>query len=234
MLWGIDDLSSGVMLWYLELASIRERYFTLFNFGKISLSISPLWTGHISTWFSLARSRHSMTFPLDLGTSTKLLPHSAVSSTPSGDMLPCYVSHSNSSLKGVCSAKVTCLRGAWYGLLSVFTCNENVPSKYCIPLKTFSKSLCSHFVISVLAPLSLSSLGLERNIQFHCYCPLAYLCYSYLNLNYCLCLYSIFPTNLILTLYLYNTAQFLHPGWRLCLHCNWHFYLFPLYLLHCG
>ena len=36
---------SSLQLWYPELTSLRRRYFTLFNSGKISLSVGPLWTG---------------------------------------------------------------------------------------------------------------------------------------------------------------------------------------------
>ena len=59
-----DDLSSSFMLWYPELASIIERYCTLFNFGKISLSIGPLCTGLFSGWFSLSGSRQCPDFPI--------------------------------------------------------------------------------------------------------------------------------------------------------------------------
>ena len=55
--------------------------------------------------------------------------------------------------------------GAWYDLLSGFTCNENVPSKHPILVNTSSHSFCSCFVISVPAFfLLLSWLGLEGNI----------------------------------------------------------------------
>ena len=97
-----DDLPSNWRLWYPKIASVREKYFTLFNFGKI-LSVGSLWTGHISTWFSLAKSRQSLTFLLGLGTSIKLLDYSAVSCTPSGVIMPYCWSHSNSFLKGFCN-----------------------------------------------------------------------------------------------------------------------------------
>ena len=38
--------SPSLKIWYPELASRRERYFTLFNIGKVSLSVGPPWTGH--------------------------------------------------------------------------------------------------------------------------------------------------------------------------------------------
>ena len=72
------------------------------NFGKISWSVGHLWTGHIRTWFSLTEPRHSLIFPLGLGTTTKFLYHSTVSSTSSGVMMSCCWSHSNASLKGFC------------------------------------------------------------------------------------------------------------------------------------
>ena len=34
-----DDLSSSFKLWYLELTSLRERYFTLLSFGSMTLSV---------------------------------------------------------------------------------------------------------------------------------------------------------------------------------------------------
>ena len=70
-------------MWYPELASIMDIYYTLFSFGKIWLSVGPLWTGLINAWFSLAGSKHSLTLPLDLGPNTKPLHHSVVSSIPS-------------------------------------------------------------------------------------------------------------------------------------------------------
>ena len=128
-----NDLSSSLRLWYPKLTSIRESYFTLHNLGKISLSVGPLWTGLLSAWFSFAGSKYSLTFPLGLVMRTKLLHHSAVSAMPSGVMVSCCCSHSNSSLNDFCSAYAMHLRGAWYGLLSGFSCKENVPSKHPIP-----------------------------------------------------------------------------------------------------
>ena len=51
------DLSSNLMLWYPEPASVRDKYLTIFNFGEILLSMGPIWTGLISTWFSLVGSK---------------------------------------------------------------------------------------------------------------------------------------------------------------------------------
>ena len=70
-----------------------------------------LWPGLIGTWCCLGGSRHSLTFPLDLDTSTKLLHQPAVSPIPSGVMMFGCCSHSNSSLKGFCSKQAT-LSGA--------------------------------------------------------------------------------------------------------------------------
>ena len=81
----------------------------------------------------------SMTLLLALGTSTKLLHHSDVSSTPRGVIISCCCSLSSSSWNGFCSAYATNHGGAWYGLLSVFSCKENVPSKHPMPLKHIIK-----------------------------------------------------------------------------------------------
>ena len=64
-----DDLLSNLRWWYPEFISIRDKYFILFNFGKISLSVGPLCTSLISAWLSLARSTQSLTLPLGFGTS---------------------------------------------------------------------------------------------------------------------------------------------------------------------
>ena len=82
----------SLRLWYLEHASIRERCFTLFNFGKI-LNVGPLWSGLISMWFSLHGNRHSLIFPLGLSTSTMLLHHTIVSSMPSVDLWRTFMVH---------------------------------------------------------------------------------------------------------------------------------------------
>ena len=71
-----DDWLSSLRLWYLELVSIRDEYFALVIFGNISLRFH---------------------------TNTKLLHHSAISSTPRNTMCCCY-SHSSSSLNGFCKA----------------------------------------------------------------------------------------------------------------------------------
>ena len=159
-----DDLSSNLWLWYPELTSIRDKYFTLFNFGKISLSVGPLWTNLISTWLSLAGSRHSLTLPLGVGASTKLLYHSAISSMPKGVIISCCWSLSNSSLNVFWSAYAMHFMDAWYGLLSSFTCYKHVPSKHPIPVNTSSNSFCSSFVNSMLAFCHSLCLALEENI----------------------------------------------------------------------
>ena len=121
--------------------------------------MGPLWTGLISTWLSLAGSRHSLTLPLSFGTCTMLLHHSASPSLPNGVIISCYWSLSNSSLNSFWSADAIHHGGARFCLLFSFTCNENVPSKCPIPVITSLNSLCSCFVILVLV-LSLSLLGL--------------------------------------------------------------------------
>ena len=123
---------------------------------KISFSVGPLCTSPICAWFHLAGSRQSLTFPFDFG--KKLLHHSAVSSMPSGAMMCCCCTHSNYSLDGCCRAYAMHLEGTWYGLLSGLACNENVPSKYLIPLNTSLNYLCIHCVILSLACLSASML----------------------------------------------------------------------------
>ena len=163
-----DDLLSNLMMWYPELASIRDKYLTLFDFGKISLNVDPLWTGLIGAWFSLARSRHSLTLPLGFGMRTKLLHYITISSMPKVIMSCCW-SLSSSCLNNFCSAYAMCLGGTWYGVLSGFTCYENIPSKHPIPIKTSSHSFSRCFVISALAFCHSPCLDLEESIQFH-YC----------------------------------------------------------------
>ena len=96
-----DDLTSSIRWWKTELVSIRERYFTLFNSGKMPLRVGPLGTGLISAWFSLARSRHSLIFPLEwaLVQSCCIIllfhPHLVV--------LWCFAVGVSNSLKGFCS-----------------------------------------------------------------------------------------------------------------------------------
>ena len=114
-----DDFLSSFKSWCPWLASIGERYCTLLNFGSKSLSIGPLCTSFINAWFSLARSKHSLTFPFGFGTNTKLLHHSTAFPMPSGAVMSCYCRHSNSSLNDHCKAYAMCLGGAWYGLISI-------------------------------------------------------------------------------------------------------------------
>ena len=83
--------------------SMINMYCTLFNLGNILLSVGPLCTGLINAWISCAGSKHSLTLLLALGTNTKLLHHSDVSSTPSGVMMSISYSHLSSSLNGSCS-----------------------------------------------------------------------------------------------------------------------------------
>ena len=48
------------------------------------------------------------------------------------------------------------LGGTWYGLLLGLSCNENVPSKHTIPLKTSPNVLWNFCVMTLLSPLSAS------------------------------------------------------------------------------
>ena len=141
-----DDLVSNWRLWYPKLASIIDIYFTLLSLGNMSLSVGPLCINLINAWFSHARSRHNLTLPFTLGTNTKLLHHSAVSSTPRGVIMSIFCRHSTSSLNGFCSAYATCLGGTWYGLLSGLSCKENVPLKHPMPLK--HPQMCCAFPVS--------------------------------------------------------------------------------------
>ena len=188
------DLLSNFRLWYPEFTSIRDRFFTLFNFGKISLSVGPLWTSLTRTSLSFAGSRHSLTLPLGLGMSMKLLHHSTISSMPKGVIMSCCWSLYNSCLNGFCSAYATCHGGTCYGLLSGFNCNENILSKHPVPVNTSSNSFCSYFVISMLVFCHYLCLDLGENIQFHyclrrgCYlvCCLNLNCHGCLRLSLCL------------------------------------------------
>ena len=71
---------------------------------------------------------------------------------------------SSSSWNGFCNAYATCHGGTWYGLLIVFSCKENMPSKNPIPLNTPSNSLCICCVDSALFLLSLSQLEPARKL----------------------------------------------------------------------
>ena len=113
--------------------------------------------------FSLAKSRYSHSFPLGLGTSTKLLHYSDILSTCSATIIYHYCSHSSLSLKGCHNMFATCLGSAWYGLALSLTCNENVPLKQPMPVKTSLNSLFLDCVITVLAFISASISGLEIN-----------------------------------------------------------------------
>ena len=127
-----------------------DMYCTSFSLGKILLSVGPLCTGLINAWLSHAGSRHNLTLPLALEANTKLLHNSDVSSTPSGVTMSISYRHFSSSLNGFCSTEATCLGGAWYGLLSGLSCNENVPSKHPIPLQILPNLVCILCVMVLL------------------------------------------------------------------------------------
>ena len=124
-----NDFLSSFMFWYPELG-----YCTLFNFGSIWLSVGQLCTGLINAWFSLAASRHSLTFPFGFDTIMKLLHHSTVSDMPSGVMMSCCCRYSKTSLNGWCGVYAMHFGGNWYSLVSGLAHNENVPLKCPIPL----------------------------------------------------------------------------------------------------
>ena len=154
--------------------------------------------------------------------------------------MSCCCSPSNSSLNGFCIVYATHLGGASHGLLSGFWCKENIPSKHPLPLKMSSKSHWSCFVISALALLSLSWLGPERKYSMSLFfLPLVWMCYYYLNLNFCLCLYSnmhcfVFFYSSFPALCLYSTAHFLHHGYDTCLCCSSRLYLLFQCLMCCN
>ena len=140
---------------------MMDMYCTLLSFGSISLSVGPLCISLSNAWLSHTGSKHSCTLPFALGTTTKLLHHSTVLSTPRGAMMSSSCSHFSSSLNGFCNTYATHLGGTWYGLLLDLSCNENMPSKHPIPLKTSPYMLCIFCVISLLHLLS-ASLFMEE------------------------------------------------------------------------
>ena len=75
-------------------------YHKVFNLGSMFFDVRPLWMDLISALLSLARSRHSLTFPFALGTNMKLICHSDVSSMPGGTITCCLCSLSSSSFRG--------------------------------------------------------------------------------------------------------------------------------------
>ena len=133
-----------------------DMYCTLLSFNSIPFSVGPLCIGLINAWLSHAGSKHSCTLPFALGTTTKLLHHSAISSTPRGAMMSSSCRCFSSSLNGFCNAYATCLGGTWYGLLLGLSCYENVPSKHPIPLNTLPYVLCIFCVMASLSLLSAS------------------------------------------------------------------------------
>ena len=153
-----DDLVSNCRWWYTKLTSIIDMYFTLLSLGSMSLSVGPLCMGLINALFSLAGSRHNLTLPFALGTNTKLLHHSAISSTPRGVMMSIFCRCSSSSLNGYCSAYATHLGGAWYSLLSGLSCKENVPLKHPMSLNTSPYVLLISHISSLLFLLSASTI----------------------------------------------------------------------------
>ena len=155
------DHSSSLRLWYLELASVRDKCLTFVNFGNISLRMGPLWNCHLIHWLSIAGSKHNLTFPFGFGTSTLLLHQSAVSFMPIGVMISSWCSHSSSSLNGFCNVQTTCHGGGCYSLLLCFTFCETLPLKHYILVNASLNSLCICCVISAPASHQLLVWGLE-------------------------------------------------------------------------
>ena len=159
-----DNLVSNCRLWYPKLASTIDMYFTLLSLGSMPISVGPLCMSLINAWFSLARSRHNLTLPFALGTNTKVLHHSTVSSTPRGVMMSIFGSWSSSSLNGFYSTYTTCLGGTSYSLLTGLSCKQNVPLKHQMPLNTFQNVLCISCISSLLFLLSASTLDDEEKV----------------------------------------------------------------------
>ena len=225
-----DDLSSKLRMWYPGLKSMRDKYFTLFNFGKISLSVGPLWTGLISAWFSLAMFRHSLTLPLGFGIMTKLLHHSAISYMPKGVIMSSCWDLFNSSLNSFYSAYAMHLGGTWYVLLSGFSCNENVPSKHPIPVKTSSTPFVAVLLFQHLLFCHFLCLDLQGSFQFH-YCLVRghYIVYCLnLNCHHCFCLSLLGPGREHLILLVFTIGR------KALYSLMFEFELFSLYSsLHC-
>ena len=159
-----NALLSNFRLWYPELASMIDMYLMLLSFGSMSFSMDPLCMGLINAWFTCAGSKHNLTLPLALGTSTKLLHHSDSLSSPIGTIMACCCCLSNSSLNGFCSAYATHLGGTWYSLLSSLSYKENVSSKHPMPLNITLTSLCICCVNSALFLFSVSQFGSESSL----------------------------------------------------------------------
>ena len=176
-------------------------------------------------------------------------------------MISCLWSFSYSSLKSFCSAYATHHGGTWYGLLSSFTCNENVPTKHLMPTNTSSNSFCICFVMLALVLLSFCLFGPGRKYsislyasfvmgslfvipesnQLHYLLPLVTRCYmAYcLNLNCCLCLCRSLhccPSHCtpFPGLCFHSTAHFPHWWHSFCSHCNLLLSALSLYLLCCS
>ena len=67
-----NDFLSSFRLWYPELASIIDIYFTILSLGNISFNMGPQCTGLINTWFILAGSKPNLTLSFACGTDKKL------------------------------------------------------------------------------------------------------------------------------------------------------------------
>ena len=123
-----DDPLSNLRLWYPELASIRGKYFTLFNFGPgIAL---------LCQWALLQGKNYCTILPFLLH--LRVLLYALPGVFPI--LFKCF-------LQCICYTPWD----ACYGLLPGFTCNKNFPSKHLVPVNTSSNSFCSCFVISVLS-----------------------------------------------------------------------------------
>ena len=134
--------------------------------------------------------------------------------------------------KCFCRAKAIHLGGTWYGSLSGFTCNENVPSKQPIPVNTSLKSLCSCCIISTLALMSLSWLDPgRRSFILLVLLSIAFDLSSFFYSEMVSVLTQHFQLCQLPALCLYSGVHALNPGGWLCLYYIYWLCQVPVYLL---
>ena len=148
-------------LQYPELVLIMVIKHTYVSYRYISFNVGPLCNGISSAWLSLAGYRHRCTVSLGLATTTKLLHHLAILSTPSYASIWCCCNQSTSFFNGSCSVYETLLSGTWYGSASSLTCRKKVPLEHPIPANTSLCSSCILNMVSALTALLVSMPGPE-------------------------------------------------------------------------
>ena len=97
-----DNFSSNFKLWYPELASIIDIYFTLLSLGIMSFNMGHLSTDLINAWVNLAGSKHNLTSYHLLWVLTQ-----SYYITPSSVIMSNFCSWSSLSLNGFCSTYAT-------------------------------------------------------------------------------------------------------------------------------